>query len=59
MGNYDMTSIISMSDIYIKTNLDYKLVLTDVRHVINLRLNLILVGRLDDKDFDSIFYIGQ
>ncbi|KAJ8498998.1 hypothetical protein OPV22_009550 [Ensete ventricosum] len=52
MGNYGTTDIIGMRDIHIKTNLGCKLVLKDVRHVVDLRLNLIFVGRLDDEDFD-------
>ena len=59
MGNYGMTDIIGMGDIHIKTNLGCKLVFKDVRHVIDLRLNLILVGRLDNEDYDNIFHIGQ
>ncbi|URE07161.1 Retrotransposon protein [Musa troglodytarum] len=53
MGNHDIANIIGMSDIHIKTNLGCKLVLKDVRHVVDLRLNLISVGRLDDEDYDS------
>ncbi|URD81740.1 hypothetical protein MUK42_22233 [Musa troglodytarum] len=53
MGNHSTVDIISMGDIHIKTNLGCKLVLKDVRHVVDLRLNLISVGRLDDEDYDS------
>ncbi|KAJ8466528.1 hypothetical protein OPV22_029080 [Ensete ventricosum] len=59
MGNYDTANIIGMGDIHIKTNLGCKLVLKDVRHVVDLRLNLISVGRLDDEDFDVRFHKGQ
>ena len=59
MGNYGTIDIIGMGDIHIKTNFDYKLVLKDVRHVVDLRLNLISVGRLDDEDYDSRFHRGQ
>ncbi|KAJ8492114.1 hypothetical protein OPV22_013835 [Ensete ventricosum] len=59
MGNYDTTNIIGMRDIYIKTNLGCKFVLKDVRYVIDLRLNLISVGRLYDEDFDVRFHKGQ
>ena len=48
-----------MGDIHLKTNLGCKLVLKDMRHVIDLMLNLISVGRLDDEDYDSIFHRGQ
>lgn len=59
MDNYGTTDIISMGDIYIKTNFGYKLVLKYVRHVVDLRLNLISIGRLDDEDFNSKFHKGQ
>ncbi|URD96234.1 Retrotransposon protein [Musa troglodytarum] len=53
MGNHDTADIIGMGDIHIKTNLGCKLVLKDMRHMVDLRLNLISVGRLDDEDYDS------
>ncbi|URE48637.1 hypothetical protein MUK42_14927 [Musa troglodytarum] len=59
MGTHGISNIINMGDIHIKTNLGCKLVLKDVRHVVDLRLNLISVGRLDDEDYDSRFYKGQ
>ncbi|KAJ8476439.1 hypothetical protein OPV22_020166 [Ensete ventricosum] len=59
MGNYDTANIIGMRDIHIKINFGCKLVFKDVRHVIDLRLNLILVGRLYDEDFDVRFHRGQ
>ena len=59
MGNYDMTNIIGMDDIYKKVNLGCKLMLKDVRHMVDLRLNLISIGRLDDEDFDGRFHKGQ
>ena len=59
MGNYGTTDIISMCDINIKTNIGYKLMFKDVRYMINLRLNLISIRRLDDEDYDGIFRRGQ
>ncbi|URD85076.1 Retrotransposon protein [Musa troglodytarum] len=59
MGNHGIADIIGMGDIHIKTNLGCKLVLKDVRHVVDLRLNLISVGRLDDEDYDSRFHKGS
>ncbi|CAL9119122.1 unnamed protein product [Musa textilis] len=53
MGNYGTTDIIGICDIHIKTNLGYKLMFKDVRHVVDLRLNLISVERPDDEDYDS------
>ena len=59
IDNYDTVDIIGMGDIHLKTNLGYKLVLKDMRHVVDLRLNLISIGRLDDEDYDSRFYKGK
>ena len=59
MGNYGTVDIMGISDIHLKTNLGCKLVLKDVRHVVDLRLNLISVGRLDDEDYESRFHKGQ
>ena len=59
MGNYGTADIIGMGDIHLKTNLGCKLVLKDVRHVVDLRLNLISVGRLDDEEYESRFHRGQ
>ena len=59
MGNYGTADIIGMGDIHLKTNLGCKLVLKDVRHVVDLRLNLFSVGRLDDEDYESRFHKGQ
>ena len=59
MGNYGIADIIGMDDIHLKTNLGCKLVLKDVRHVVDLRLNLISVGRLDDEEYESRFHKGQ
>ena len=59
MGNYGTADIIGMGDIHLKTNLGCKLVLKDVRHVVDLRLNLISVGTLDDEEYESRFHRGQ
>ena len=54
-----MAYIIGMGDIYIKTNIGCKFVLKDMKYMVDLRLSLISVVRLDDEDFDSIFHRGQ
>ncbi|URE11220.1 hypothetical protein MUK42_06440 [Musa troglodytarum] len=53
MDNHGTTDIMGMGDIHIKTNLGCKLVLKDVRHVVDLRLNLLSVGKLDDEDYNN------
>jgi len=48
MGNQVLSKIISIGDITLITNTRCKLMLKDVRHVPDLRLNLISAGKLDD-----------
>ena len=42
-------------DIFLETSIENKLVLKDVRHVPNICLNLISIGRLDDERFTNSF----
>ena len=55
MGNKGTTDSVGIGDVKIKTNLGYKMMLKDVRHVAYLRLNLLSVGRLDNEGFESKF----
>ena len=55
MGNKGTLNIVGIDDVKIMTNLGYKFVLKDIRHVANLMLNLISVRRLDDEGFESRF----
>jgi len=52
MGNKD-TSVINIDDIHFETSLGCKLVLKDVRHVLNLQLNLISTGKLDEEGYNN------
>ena len=47
MGNTSFSSIAGIGDVHLKTNVGCTLVLKDVRHVPELRMNLISVGALD------------
>ena len=58
MGNQGTTDIVWIGDVKIKTNLGYEMMLKDVRHVADLRLNLLSVGWLDDEGFESKFGRG-
>ena len=51
MENHEVSKIIGMGDIYIITNLGYHMVLKDVRQLLNLRLNLISIGKLDNEGY--------
>ena len=48
MGNQVSSKVIGVGDITLITNTGCKLILKDVRHVPDMRLNLISAGRLDD-----------
>ena len=53
-----IVDIVGISDTKIKINLGYKMMLKDTRHVVDLRLNFLSVGRLDDEGFESRFGRG-
>ena len=55
MGNGDVSKIVGIGDICLETSIRNKLVLKDVRHVPNIRLNLISTCRLDDEGFTNSF----
>ncbi|KAL4561013.1 hypothetical protein LXL04_033173 [Taraxacum kok-saghyz] len=51
MGNMSSSSIAGIGDVHIKTKVGCTLVLKDVRHVPDLRMNLISVGALDRQNY--------
>ena len=53
MGNNGVSKIVGIGDICFETNIGNKLVLKDVRHVPDIRLNLISTGKLDDEEFSN------
>ena len=55
MGNSGVSKIVGIGDICLETSIGNKLVLKDVRHVPDIRLNLISIGRLDDEVFTNSF----
>lgn len=59
MGNKDTSSIVGRGDVHLETGLGCKLVLKDVRHIPDLRLNLISPGRLDDEGYTNVLGNGQ
>ena len=48
MGNNGASKIVGIGDICLETSIDYKLLLKDVRYVLDIRLNLISIRKLDD-----------
>ena len=59
MGNEDVSKIVGMGDICLETNIVCKLLLRDVRHVSDIRLNLISTGKLDDEGYNNNFSDGK
>ena len=55
MGNSGVSKIVGIGDVCLETTIGNKLVLKDVRHVPDIRLNLISTGRLDDEGFTNSF----
>ena len=58
-SNEGLSKIVGMGDIYFQTNIGCRLLLKDVRHVPDIRLNLILIGKLDDEGFNNQFGDGK
>ncbi|CAL5376159.1 unnamed protein product [Camellia sinensis] len=59
MGNSSYSKIVGIGDISIQTNIGHKLVLKYVRHVPDLRLNLISRSALDRQGYTSTFRNGR
>jgi hypothetical protein len=59
MGNQVSSKILGVGDIILKTNTGCRLVLKDVRHVPDMRQNLISAGKLDDAGLINTFGEGK
>jgi hypothetical protein len=59
MGNEDLSKIVGIGDICLETNVDYKLLLKDMRHVPDIRLNLISTEKLDSEGYNNTFSDGR
>ena len=55
MGNSGVSKIVGIGDVCLETNIGNKLVLKNVRHVLDICLNLISTSRLDDERFTNYF----
>ena len=51
MGNEGTCRIVGIGDVWLTTQTGCKLLLKDVRHVPEVRLDLISTGRLDDEGY--------
>ena len=54
-----MSKIVGMGDICLETNIGYSLVLKNVRYVLDIRVNLISTGKLDDEGYKNQFGDGK
>ncbi|CAH9120743.1 unnamed protein product [Cuscuta epithymum] len=59
MGNDGVSKVIGMGDVCLQTSNGTQLILKDVRHAPDIRLNLISVGRLDNDGFCNSFIGGE
>ncbi|PKI56506.1 hypothetical protein CRG98_023144 [Punica granatum] len=55
MGNEQSCKIVGIGDVCLETELGCKLLLKKVRHVLEIRLNLISTGQLDDEGYNNEF----
>ena len=55
MRNSGVSKIVGIGDVCLETSIGNKLVLKDVKHVPDIRLNLISTSRLDDERFINSF----
>ncbi|KAK8524988.1 hypothetical protein V6N12_029838 [Hibiscus sabdariffa] len=59
MGNDGLVTVTGMGDVSLVSNNGTKLILKNVRHAPDIRLNLISAGKLDDEGFCNTFSDGQ
>ena len=59
MGNEAKCEIVGMRDVELKTSIGCKLILKDVRHVLEMRFSLISIGKLDDEGYHSHIREGK
>lgn len=59
MGNDGVSKVVGIGDVCLETNNGTKLVLKNVKHVPDIRLNLISASNLDDDGFCNVFGDGQ
>ena len=57
MGNEAKCEIVSIGDVELETSIGCKLVMKDVKHVLEMRFSLISVGKLDDEGYHS--HLGE
>ncbi|KAI9174719.1 hypothetical protein LWI28_021843 [Acer negundo] len=59
MGNNGVAKAVGMRDVCLETNNGMMLLLKNVKHILDIHLNLISVGKLDDEGFCNTFSDGH
>ncbi|RDX90485.1 hypothetical protein CR513_27642, partial [Mucuna pruriens] len=59
MGNHVTSKIVGIGEVTLITENGNKLVLKEVRHVPEIRLNLLSIGKLDDAGMNNQFGGGK
>lgn len=59
MGNDGEAEVVGIGDVCLETSNGSKLILKDVKHIPDIRLNLISTGKLDDDGYCNTFVNGQ
>ena len=59
IGNEGASKIVGIRNICLETSIGYKFLLKDVRHVPDIRLNLISTGKLDVDGYTNQFGEGN
>ena len=59
MANHVMTKAVGIGNVVLVSDTGYKLVLRDVRHVPDIRLNIICASKLDDEGYENYFGEGK
>ena len=58
MGNDKLENAVGIVDVHLKKRNGSRLILKNVKHISNSRMNLISTGKLDDEGFCNIFDNG-
>lgn len=53
--NSQTSKIVGQDDMHVVRNIGYKLILKNVRHILDLKVSLLSTGVLDDSEFTSQF----
>ena len=59
MGNDGSAKAIGMGDVHLETSNGTVLILKNVKHIPNIRMNLISTGKLNDEGFNNTFCDSQ